>query len=194
MAKGGVLLDIGVHLLDLLIAWWGQPVEVAYADDSMGGIEANCRLHLTFAQGHAGEVRLSRDCALPNRYRIQGTRGWVGWQVNEVNKLQIGFTDTDYSINGQLYQAGADPQRPTLEQPGFTFAQSFVRQLLNVAAAVQGKEALVVTGTEGLQSLRLIERCYQQRTLMDMPWLSPNEYAQARQLNHAVFLDAKAPC
>ena len=79
VAKGGVLLDIGVHVLDLLIWWWGPPVDVAYEDDAMGGVEANCRIRLTFAQGHSGEVRLSRDWPLANRCLIHCARvGWVG--------------------------------------------------------------------------------------------------------------------
>lgn len=180
-ARGGVLLDIGVHLLDLLIWWWGPPVEVEYEDDSMGGVEANCRIRLRFAQGHSGEVRLSRDWPLANRYVIECERGWLSWQVHEAAKVQLGFTGVDHVLDGSLHQPAA--QQRGLGQPGFTFEQSFVNQVLDVAAAVQGQGQPLVSGAEGLHSLRLIEQCYQQRTVMPMPWLSANEQEMARQLS-----------
>jgi predicted dehydrogenase len=183
--QGGVLLDLGVHLLDLLSWWWGQPVEVFYEDDAMGGMEANCRLKLTFAQGFSGEVRLSRDWSLPNRYVIQGTKGWLSWQVNVAERLELGFHNTNFALNSQLHYTGQENALPTLGQPGFTFEQSFVSQLCNVVAAVQGSAPLVVPGEQALQSLKLIEYCYQHRTLMSMPWLSAQESLCAQQLSAA---------
>lgn len=183
VARGGVLLDIGVHLLDLLIWWWGLPVEVEYEDDNMGGVEANCRIRLRFAGGHSGEVRLSRDWPLANRYLIQCERGWLSWHVHEADKVQLGFTGVDHALDSVLHQPAPAAKRPGLGAPGFTFEQSFVHQLLDVAAAVQGQGRPLVSGAEGLHSLRLIERCYGQRMLMPMPWLSASEEQMARQLS-----------
>lgn len=183
VAKGGVLLDIGVHVLDLLVWWWGEPVAVHYEDDAMGGVEANCRLHLTFAQGHSGEVRLSRDWPLPNRYQIQCERGWLGWRVNEADKVQAGYDGAVYVFDGALHVASGSDQPVGLGKPAFTFKQSFVSQLLNVAAAVQGQAEPLAPGVAGLQSLRLIEQCYQHRQLMAMPWLDADERAAARQFS-----------
>ncbi|MBI3881255.1 MAG: hypothetical protein HY301_14470, partial [Verrucomicrobia bacterium] len=67
-------------------------------------------------------------------------------------------------------------------RPAATYHQSFVHQLLNLAAAARGKETLRVPGEEGLQSLRLIEQCYRSRKLMPMPWLSEAELKSAREL------------
>lgn len=175
-AQGGVLLDIGVHVLDLLLWWWGQPVEVFYEDDAMGGIEANCRLKLTFAGGISGTVRLSRDCSLPNCYVIQGTQGWIRWQANDANRLAIGFHDSDLVLEGGLYHRTHENLLPTYGSPGFTFEQSFVSQLENVVAAIRGAAPLMVPGEQALPSLQLIEYCYQHRALMAMPWLHDQEF------------------
>jgi predicted dehydrogenase len=183
MAQGGVLLDIGVHLLDLLIWWWGQPVEVIYEDDAMGGIEVNCRLTLKFAEGFSGQVRLSRDCTQPNRYVIQAEKGWLSWTVNEAEQIQIGFYETDFALNAQLHENKTEGHLPTLGQPSFNFQQSFVNQFRNVVAAMQGTAPLVVPGEQGLKSLKLIEQCYRHRRLMAMPWLSEAEQQQAHQLS-----------
>jgi predicted dehydrogenase len=183
IAGGGVLLDIGVHLLDLLIWWWGQPVEVFYEDDAMGGLEVNCRLKLKFAQGFTGEVRLSRDCVLPNRYVILGDKGWLSWEVNEADNIQLGFHHASFALNSRLHENGPETMFPALGRPSFNFEQSFVSQLVNVVEAVRGTKPLVVPGEQGLQSLKLIEYCYRHRTLMPMPWLSEQEIIRAQQLN-----------
>src|SRR5689334_9536818 len=89
--ENGVLRDIGVHVLDLLIYWFGEPEEIIYQDDTMGGVELNCHIHLKFAQGIRGEARLSRDLDFPNSCLIDCSGGQVNWQVDETNKLQVHF-------------------------------------------------------------------------------------------------------
>ncbi len=185
-AKGGVLLDIGVHVLDLLIWWWGQPVEVRYSDDAMGGIEANCHLHLKFAQGETGVVRLSRDCTLSNQLEIQCEQGTIRWPVKETDKIKLAFKDEDLGIDGFVYPHGAVQSSLVPRLANATFEQCFLSQLLSVASAVQGKREGVVTGADGLQSLRLIESCYRHRTLMEMSWFGEKEAVSARLRSDAV--------
>jgi predicted dehydrogenase len=182
LAGGGVLLDIGVHLLDLLIWWWGYPVEASYEDDALGGLEANCRINLTFAEGFSGEVRLSRDWAQPNHYVIYCEKGWLSWEVNNASEINMGLYDTKFALNGQLYENKFNRQRPSPGQPAYTFEQSFVAQLRNVVCTVRGIEEPAVPGQEGLESLKLIEYCYQHRSLMAMPWLGEAERSRVHQL------------
>ncbi len=182
-AGGGVLLDIGVHLLDLTIWWMGEPVEVIYEDDAMGGIDVNCRIQCKFERGFTGEVRLSRDCDLPNRYVIRGTKGWLCWDVNEADKIQMGVEGSRFAINVQLHEIDTQNIFPKLGQPSFNFEQSFASQICNVVAAMRGKESLIVPGEEGIRSLRTIESCYRHRNLMSMPWLGEAELTRAQQLS-----------
>jgi predicted dehydrogenase len=181
IAHGGALLDIGVHALDLMIWWWGLPSEIVYADDAMGGLEANCRIQLHFPQGFQGEIRLSREWPLPNHYMIQGTKGWVRWEVNDSNRVQMGIAGNQYILNAQLDESRG--HRLVLQHPASHFHRSFLDQLRNVVMAVRGHEPLFVSGEDGLQSITLIEHCYRYRTFMSMPWLSDGEYQRARQLN-----------
>ena len=67
---GGVLLDLGVHVLDLLLWWLGEPTDFSYADDAMGGLEANARVTLRFGAA-TGSVRLSRDWATPRAVHLR---------------------------------------------------------------------------------------------------------------------------
>jgi predicted dehydrogenase len=181
MAGGGVLLDLGVHLLDLLVWWWGYPSRITYEDDALGGVEANCRLQLEFAPGFTGEVKLSRDWNFANRYLIEGTKGWLSWDVNEADNLKIGLNDFGFVLYSQLHEA--NPQHPAQSTgPAFNFQQSFIGQLLNVSAAIQGLEPLVVSAEEGLLSLKLMDACYRQRRLMSLPWLNERERQRAQEL------------
>ncbi len=174
---GGVLMDIGVHALDLLTWWLGEPSGIAYEDDAMGGIEANCRLRCRFGNGASGRVRLSRDCELANRYLLTGTRGSVSWTVNEADRLELSLGGARQSLNAQLEVA---------QRPAAHFEQSFMDQILNVLAATRGEEALAVPGADALASLRLIEHCYAGRSIIRMGWLDPREAERAANLNAGV--------
>lgn len=178
--QNGVLLDIGVHLLDLLIWWWGLPEQIIYEDDAMGGVEANCRIRLRFPQGFTGEVRLSRDIHLLNSYTIQCESGQIKWDVDETDKLQMGFLDSDYSLDAQLHKTSSKDQ--SLSVPADDLHKCFVKQLQNVISAFHGVEPLAIPAKEGLPSLRAIEYCYSHRSLMEMPWLSEQEAVRAQQL------------
>ena len=71
ISGGGVLQDIGTHALDLL-AWWCGPLTVVdYADDAMGGVEANASLRLRAGEADV-RLRLSRDWERPNLATIRG--------------------------------------------------------------------------------------------------------------------------
>jgi predicted dehydrogenase len=179
-------MDIGVHVLDLVIWWLGYPEEIAYEDDAMGGIEVNCSIRCRFPHGMTGQIRLSRDCDLANRYVIQGTKGWLSWQVNEANQVQMGFADAPFGLSARADVLASEHPLPVLGTPGFNFEQSFTSQITNVIAAIRGSESLVVSGEQGIQSLRLIEACYRQRGLMLMPWMGERELVRARQLSESI--------
>jgi predicted dehydrogenase len=179
--ENGVLRDIGVHALDLLLWWWGEPEEIVYEDDAMGGVELNCRIQLRFPQGFTGEVRLSREFRFPNAYEIECENGTIHWDIDESNQLQLGLRDSSYYLSSQLRSMG----NQSLSFPGplaADFRQSFANQLQNVIAAVHGTESLMVPGEAGLAGLKAIDTCFSQRTLMDMPWLSEQEVIRAGQI------------
>jgi predicted dehydrogenase len=181
-SQGGVLADLGVHVLDLLLWWFGPPEQVRYEDDAMGWLEANCRLELAFAGGVSGTVRLSRDTQLPNRTIIECERGWVRCPAASANQLEMGIAGADLALNGQLVTVeSADPQGIRGGEAS-SYHQSFTRQLGNVVAALRGEEELLVPGEQGLLSLQLIERCYRERKLMPMPWLTKPELQTAQKI------------
>ena len=181
--QNGVLRDIGVHILDLLLWWWGEPEEIVYADDAMGGAELNCRIQLKFPQGFTGEVRLSREFRLSNSCTIQCKDGTIHWDLDETNQLQIGFRDSNYYMASQLHDTMNMENGIIAPGPvAADFHKCFVNQLHNVTAAIRGTESLRIPGEAGLASLAGIENCYSQRTLIDMPWLDKHEILRAQEM------------
>ncbi len=179
---GGVLYDTGVHTLDLLLWWLGEPSEIHYEDDAMGGLEANCRVTLSYPNDCTGEVRLSRDWKTENCYVFCFEHGCVRWIVNDANHLEILVDGLPVSVRGELVQTSQRAGRLIEHGPANSNAQSFIEQVRNVAAAKRGLEKLKVPGSEGIRALRLIDRCYRGRRMMRMAWLTPDEGTEAQRL------------
>ncbi|MEI6560921.1 MAG: Gfo/Idh/MocA family oxidoreductase [Verrucomicrobiota bacterium] len=182
VTPGGILLDIGVHVLDLLLWWLNEPESVRYEDDAMGGQEANCKIELTYHSGARGEVRLSRDWQTRNEYTFFFERGIVRYKVNEANHLEIMADGMPTLLEGNLREAVRANDLLRSGRSARSNPQSFIQQLCNIIAAMNGREALRVPGKEGVRSLRLIEQCYANRRLMPQPWLTPCEADAALRL------------
>lgn len=179
---GGVLYDTGVHTLDLLLWWFGEPSDFDYRDDAAGGLEANARLSLRYGAGFTGEVRLSRDWHTRNRYRFRFAHGTVTWDVAHAGRLSVTLDRAPFTLQGELVPhtgAGLGEGSP----------QAFIRQLLDVVEAVHTGSPVQVGGPEGLRSLRLIEACYRARQPLVQAWLSPEE---ASGLAHLAPAEASA--
>ena len=161
-AGGGVLLDIGTHCLDLLTWWIGAPDSLTYADDALGGIETNCNVRLKY-DGFTAEVRLSRDWALPNEYRLEGDLGSLHWTVNdpEIVSMELHSASTEASTQFKRPKSG-----------GQDFIEGFSDQVVDLVQSVREGRRPLVSAEAGRDVLSLIERCYASRRSMPMPWLS----------------------
>jgi len=184
-AGGGVLIDVGVHALDLLHWWFGQPEDVFYQDDAMGGVEANCKLKLKYMNGVWGTLRLSRDTRVSNRYLFDCENGSINWTVPEISAVSLGFRGSEFTLEGKLCGTGDNRVTGNRSTHSLDMQQILVRQVNNVLRAMQGKEELAVSGAEALKSIALIERCYQTRALLEMNWLTESELSNARRIASA---------
>lgn len=157
---GGVLADVGTHMIDLLGAWFGAPTFVRYEDDAMGGVETNALLSLRFGSAPA-TIRLSRDWARPNRAELVFEKGRLRWSAEHMSSVEV-----------QL--EGAAPL--TLHEESardFRFVDCFAAQIEAVLDHVEGRPACVVTAEQALSTVALIEQAYAARETMAMPWLAP---------------------
>jgi predicted dehydrogenase len=154
----GVLEDIGVHVLDLLRWWLGEPDDVRYADDALGGVAANCRIELRFGRTEVA-VRLSRDWHRPNGFRFTGDGGWLHWAIHERDELEFGSPDEG---TGTVVPCALDGKPASASYTDATAAQ---------IRAVIGRSAEMVIAKDGLRTVRLIDACRQNRAPMAMEWL-----------------------
>lgn len=184
---GGVLIDIGAHTIDLLLWWLGDVAEFCYQDDAMGGVEANCQISLRMISGAKGIVQLSRDCPLPNRYLVECEKGWIAYKCDVVDRIEWGLYNSDYGLDAEIHPMAA-PTQVTMRELGpsvLGYYDCFAAQLENVVAAIHGREILCVPGTEARKCIALIEKCYSNRTLLEMPWLEVVEIRRALELANA---------
>jgi predicted dehydrogenase len=159
VVPGGVMINAGIHTLDSLLWWFGDPVSIRYQDDSVGGLESNVRLEMTLADGVEVHFRQSRTCVLPYVIRIETEHG----------QLVLGTTAVDeYSV----VQGG----RSTVHRCGpaaVTQEECWLGQLADFVGSVQGGTSPRVDGTEGSRVIRLVEACYRQKQARLRPAVLP---------------------
>lgn len=157
VSGGGIIVDVGVHVLDLLQDWFGQLELVSARDDAMGGVEANAVLELRRGALPIS-VRLSRDWARPNRITLRLERATMIWENEEPGRATVILAD-----GGAFHMA--EPNGAA------DFFAAFGRQIDNVLDRLGGGGAPVATAAEAISITRLIEQAYARRERMRMPWL-----------------------
>jgi predicted dehydrogenase len=153
----GVLLDIGAHVLDLA-CWWsgGNPTLERYQDDAAGGSEAVADIRLRH-EDCAISVRLSWLSKLPNSYTIRGDQGMIEAGIYDWGKVRL------TPRHGRSRIIDARPRVRSYE----SLAEPLIANFLQ---AIGGAAPPLVSASDVLPSLRLIEACYARRSRFDMPW------------------------
>ncbi len=160
-AGGGVMLDLGVHVLDLVLWWFGDVLSVEYRDDNYGGLEADAEARLRLSDYREGVVEVSRTRELRNTMIVQGQRG----------SLEIAtFGNRLLGVPTSLLQTELDGLRGD-RLPRQAPEDLFVEQLQDWLAATRGERAPFVPASEAARAVRLIEQLYARARRWEMPWV-----------------------
>jgi predicted dehydrogenase len=158
-------------MLDVLQWYFGDTVTVdQYDDDSLGGVEGNAELSLTFdgPRSVSGTAAFSHTRRLDNRVTISGERGRI--------EASLGHPDHDESVESVHFcPAGdeGDHVAVTFENATNCSTDWLTRLRLQIAVfvdAVAGGEARYAPAESGLLVVDLIDECYGRRDLTPHPW------------------------
>ena len=141
LVPGGALYDNGIHSLDFLLWCLGQPDQIQYEDDAMGGLESNLTINMRFGQATAF-YKLSRTRKLSNTIVIEGN--------GHKAELEI-FEKKAFVLDGKEIMAAE------------TALDVGKEQLSNFMMATQGKEVIMCPVSGGIDVIELLERCYAQK-------------------------------
>lgn len=163
-AGGGVLLDLGVHVLDALL-WLLSPQGarvLEYEDDGESQVEAEARARLTLRLGEAPDgvpclLEVSRVRRLNNRIAV----------IGENASLLIPLASAGVP---SLVRNGSVGSLPVSAPPPGTARNCFAEQIRTFVRTVRGLEATVADGDSQIPVLELIESCYAVRKPLTFPW------------------------
>lgn len=159
---GGVLFDVGCHVLDMLTFWFGGLTVDSALHDSLGGVEINAFAHLETSLGIRGTVELSWERLLRNSAVIEGTIGRleVEWYSNSAAAYLSGS-----KLRGTVVPEGSD-------QLVQTFDMMFVEQLREWAQVLHGKSEadVLASGEDATRVLELVEAFRSHGKIWRLPW------------------------
>ena len=141
LVPGGALYDNGIHSLDFLLWCFGNPKEIFYEDDAMGGLESNLTIDFKFDNAKAF-YKLSRTREMSNTIVIEG----------KGHRVELGvFSPRKMSVDGV---------EKTCKERVRDLGKS---QLTNFLDAIEGKGSLSCPVSDGLAVIEILERCYAQK-------------------------------
>jgi nucleoside-diphosphate-sugar epimerase len=181
---GGVLMDIGTHLLDQLFhVLPGSPEVVHYAENARGGIETDCELRLSLATRWGplpARVELSRTRELRGSLRVTCERGVVELKRGDFCQLHVETTPPDL----------ADPVTGTTRRISTTVGWEGESELVGYKAfraefddwldAIAAGGVPRLSGESAESVVRVIETAYARSTPLAEDWVD-----ESRAVSHA---------
>jgi len=151
LAGGGVLMDLGIHLIDVAVWLAGErPSYVGYDSACAPGwnLETDADVTLEFPSGGRAVFASSFTHGCDPTLTVRGSEGWASASLYVPSQLSV------FSERARVCrQAGL--QRLTLDERA-----PYERQIEHFAQAILAKQPFVVQPHETHTGIEIIERCY----------------------------------
>lgn len=154
----GVLLDSGSHVLDL-ICWWldGKPDLISYEDDSYGGPESVVSLKAKKDSCYV-KVRLNRLINIVNKFLINGELGSIEGSLYDWKSVYIKSNTSKKT------------KKIKIKSSIKVFSDMMKPIIANFINVINRTERPLIQGKDVINSIELIDECYNNRSRFKMPW------------------------
>lgn len=170
---GGVTLDRGAHVFDLLVDWCGAPELVRYADDAgKGACESTSLTDLRWTNGLQGLVKLSKHEPWAPRVTVVGKRGTAVWTPAEAGFVKV----TSPGANGGVFESIVAPSGARRD---YMPADALADILRGWVSACRNEGPNPTPFAQVRLTIDLITRCYGAREPLRLDWESfPASFAR----------------
>jgi predicted dehydrogenase len=150
-AGGGVLVDLGVHLIDLAV-WFAAaaPREVVYDQARQPGweVETDAEVGLGFADGSRAVLTASFTHPQSAAFTVRGSGGWATAPLYQPDQLTV------FSSNARICRQGG------VQQLQVSGGAMYDEQVAHFCAAVRAEQPFLILANEIVATIDVIERCY----------------------------------
>lgn len=158
---GGVLVDIGVHVIDLIHMWVDDLQFISYFDDAKGGLENDCKINLS-SEGVNVEVELSRQRNLGNKIELEFDDALVSLGTELNSSLKIRYNHAPENLIDLKIINDSNREKD--------FSEIIQKQLEDFVASVKQNRDTFVTGSDALKAIKTVEECYGNRQELLQHW------------------------
>lgn len=156
---GGALMNQGIHLLDLLLWWMGDPEKVYARGATLRHrieVEDTLCATLTFPGGALASVlaTTATEPGFAHRVEVYGTQGGIQIEGEEVLRWRTTAGDASGPSQDKASGAGAGSDPRGIPITGH------IGIVKNFIAALRGEETLLVDGREGMRCVAAVEAIY----------------------------------
>jgi predicted dehydrogenase len=151
LSGGGVLMDLGVHVLDLTMWLAGRaPVQVEYAGSFADGweVETDAEVALRFPDEGRASLQASFSTPLGNSLTVRGAKGWARVSLYVPTELTVFAEDARVC------------RRAGLQTLQLADRNMYDAQIAHFCRAVATGDAFRVRDTEVRATIDVIDRCY----------------------------------
>jgi predicted dehydrogenase/nucleoside-diphosphate-sugar epimerase len=183
-AGGGVLIDCGSHLLDMLHFVFDGPGQVLdYRDNARGGVDADSKLALRLfhkAQEVDGVLEVARTRVLGTFIRIHCERGTLEFDLGDPYRIWVRSAEMELSdpksgqVRGYSLHASWENEREV------SWHGLVRREIDDWLGAIRTGGQPELSGQSSLSTVQVIEDCYEQAKKLNEPWVDEGLTSAAR--------------